>query len=54
MMQKVAGRSNPGLAVRRLENPAVNGYFFFINQGMIRQRKVRDGPRLSSAMPIIQ
>ena len=34
-------------------NPAVNGYLFS-NWGRIRQRKERDGLRLSSAVPKIQ
>lgn len=44
-------KSNPGLAIRRFENsinPAVS------NPGRMRQRKDRDGPRLSNAVPKIQ
>ena len=46
--------SRLGFAMRRLENslcnPAVNGYLF-ANKGRLRQRKERDGLRLSSAVP---
>ena len=46
--------SRLSFTIRRLENsinPAVN---LFSNQGRIRQRKERDGFRLSSAVPKIQ
>ena len=47
--------SRLSFAVRRLENsvdPAVNGYLYSI-RGRLRQRKERDGLRISSAVPKI-
>ena len=59
MVQRVAGRSlvqgwaSPFDKWKTLPvKPAVNGYLFS-NEGTIRQRKERDGLRISSAVPTI-
>ena len=50
-------RSYPGFGIRRLENSLCqpsSKWVPFSKQGMIRQRKERDGLCLSLAMPMIQ
>ena len=46
--------SRLGFAMRRLENSVNPEVEPFSNQGRLRQRKERDGLRLSSAVPKIQ
>ena len=50
-------KSRLGFAMRRLENShckPISEWVHFSNQGRLRQRKERDGLRLSSAVPKIQ
>ena len=56
MVQKVAVSSRLSFVMRRLDNALcrTSGKLVpFSNQGMIRQRKERDGLHLSSAVPKI-